>query len=616
MLLFVNHQLMQPLAGLFSVPTYSYRYLAWIPTLAVSISTLTVLVGLPLTSCAQSAPPLPQLPPQDAITTTVTPGAVIQHNKNLPFVYPVPLPRYPDDPVENRNAAKRTPTEMSALEKVWVEKILVEGNTLLPKEWVQAQLKPYESRYLTFNDLEKLTTDLTQEYRRRGYVTSQMYVPVQNFTQGTITLKALESRIGDITVAEGKYFKPRAVLPRLKSKEGDILSLNPVEFNLLDINQNPDLKVKVVLKAGKDAGETDVNFKIVDQHPYHISPYMDNLGRNSIGNQRFGALVTHNNVLGFGDQAVSGVNLSKRNVGVVSQYDLPIGPYGTRLGFRHAYSHLTLGGQLSSLNIASTANIYTALVTQPFIKRPKFDFSGDVAVDFKELNTTLFDGTPAKTPFNSDEIRVLRPGLNVKMNDKWGQTQFRQEASIGLDMLGANQNNDSRNSKAGSGSQFVHFNNSIQRIQPLPFSTIGVVRLNSQLANDRLLAAEQMQIGGAYTVRGYQEGRAISDRGFFLSTEYYVPSFFIPKKVKIPFTQRPMREGLYWIAFGDFGIVNTKDPIPGERSTTTLASTGIGIRIQFTKYLVGRLDVGVPLVRLPGDAQNPRFHFGLQSSIF
>src|SRR5690606_1220821 len=96
--------------------------------------------------------------------------------------------------------------------------------------------------------------------------------------------------------------------------------------------------------------------------------FYDNLGRPSIGRQRGGVTTEHNNLFGLGDRIANTVSWTQESFGTVSHYEVPVGPYGTRLNFDHAYTTLELADDaFEALDISGKAYIYSPYISQELV---------------------------------------------------------------------------------------------------------------------------------------------------------------------------------------------------------------------------------------------------------
>jgi hemolysin activation/secretion protein len=552
----------------------------------------------------------------EPISAEVFPGAILQdlQKKNLPSeLQPdtqrqspatAPVEGEPQQPVDVRENAPLTEDPFVLTE------IQLQGMTLLDNKKVQSMISAYENRKITLADIHQLTREINALYSEEGYVTSQVYIPPQQVQNGVLRLQALEGRVGKINVKAGRYFKAGAVMNGMVLKSDQPFDADVLRRNLRQLNENPDRRVSAALKPGEKSGETDIELEVVDKQPFHLSLTQDNLGRRLIGDNRLGLQATHNNLLGFGDTLISSLSFTRRSFGIVDQYTVPIGSHGTRLGFNHAYSQLRLGEGFTALNVKGTASSYSPFLTQELLNRKTYKLYVDMAFDFKQLDTNLLG-----QDFTRDQLRILRPAITLEAFDKWGRTFTRHEVELGLDIFGATLGNTISASREGAGSQFFNYTGTLIRTQKLPFSTYGIFRAIGQISPDRLVSSQQFQAGGAYTVRGYREGLMIGDSGLVVSSELRMPLFFVPKTWGLPRTTYKFRDQIQLVSFADYGSVFTNKPAPGVGRQEQILGVGVGIRVQLTRFLTGRLDLAYPLLNQPGNS-GARLHFGLQSSPF
>lgn len=159
----------------------------------------------------------------------------------------------------------------------------------------------------------------------------------------------------------------------------------------------------------------------------------------------------------------------------------------------------------------------------------------------------------------------------------------------------------------------------------MPWHTYGIFKFLGQVTPNKLVSLEQFQIGGASTVRGYQQGLLIGDSGWVGSLEWHIPLRFLPlpEDVKIFKTRYNLRDAVELVAFSDIGGVYSN----GSRSSVNpqinrvvnkafLGCVGAGLRIKLTRFIAARLDLGVPYLRVGGDKTAAWFNFGLESNLF
>jgi len=95
-----------------------------------------------------------------------------------------------------------------------------------------------------------------------------------------------------------------------------------------------------------------------------------------------------------------------------------------------------------------------------------------------------------------------------------------------------------------AGGSFFRTLTNAARIQPLPGQLSLMTRCAMQLAADDLVSTEQFNIGGVSTVRGFPSAEHTGDRGYTSSVELYVPPYFLPKELEVPFSNTSFYDAL------------------------------------------------------------------------
>jgi hemolysin activation/secretion protein len=129
-------------------------------------------------------------------------------------------------------------------------------------------------------------------------------------------------------------------------------------------------------------------------------------------------------------------------------------------------------------------------------------------------------------------------------------------------------------------------------------------RIAGQLANSPLIQNEQLSLGGMQTIRGYFETQVLADDGFNGSLELRSPRL-VPDSLSYV-------NKLQALAFVDGGRGWIQQASLGVRDNENLASTGVGMRFQMWRYLMGVVDVGFPLIdQTVVKAGDPKVHFNI-----
>jgi len=80
-----------------------------------------------------------------------------------------------------------------------------------------------------------------------------------------------------------------------------------------------------------------------------------------------------------------------------------------------------------------------------------------------------------------------------------------------------------------------------------------------------------------------------------------------------------LRDSVQLLTFVDYGFAKNNNRSLVDDPNACVASVGGGVRFELTKFVSGRVDIGVPLVKQPLPEYNhygPRVHFGLAFNTF
>lgn len=476
-----------------------------------------------------------------------------------------------------------------------IQKIETNSSEILTQEEINSITQPYIGKLINVETLKEITNKITTVYRDKGFVNAKAYLPEQKVEHGVIKIQLVEGKVGDIYVDGNRWTKKSYIMARLREKPDKLLNLTHLEQDITKFNRSNGVKLRANVKPGKEFGTTDVYLQASDKNVWHLTPTFDNTGRKTIGVLRGGLSFKSDSLFGYRDQFVTGYSRARSTDLAYASYSLPIGSKGTRLGASFDFSNIKISnGPYKDFNIEGNAYNYSGFVSQEFINTRRFNFSGDLSVNFRQ-STTFFQEIPLFTT----QVRSLVAGLNFQLSDKYGYWSSRHSFSNGLDLLGGNV-------------RFFKYNGNLTRVHNFGHGVIGIFRGAVQLTDDRLPPVEQFQIGGSSTVRGYSEGLLIGDNGYFLSAELRFPLMFLPKNIG----KLQVRDRIRGAVFVDHGGAFPDD---GETSkphhTDYLTGVGLGLRGSITKYLVGRVDWGFALGRREDPQPTARLHFGLESNL-
>lgn len=489
-----------------------------------------------------------------------------------------------------------------------LNKVIFQGNTVISDKKLSKIIEKLVGKEVYLEDVMDATVEISRFYQRSGYLTSYAYIAPQEIKDGVVVINIKESRVAQKNVSgnrwEKEWYLKTIALGGKGLNKGDVFNARTLQGDMKDMNKEAYLKGRAEISKDKN-DDTVVKLNVADRFPISLDFAWDDFGRDYTGRQRATGIIGIDNVLGLGDKIYGGAILSSGSAGAVAGYQIPVNKYGTRLSFDYQYSKIDLGGPYQGMGISGSARSYGVRLTHPLINTATKNLAASIGVDAVDSNTTGPTGMPGNLAGYS--LRVLRTGLYGMFDDKHGRTISSLGVDMGTNALGGSENVDN-----GPQSVFYKVIGSLARIQRLPKDCLGIVRINGQYSPQSLFVAEQMYLGGVYSLRGYQPSEVIGDYGVAGSFEVRTP---VPGlKQVLPAKAKFVADRIKLAAFYDWGYVKAYST-DYDLMQNFLASVGVGTYINVTDAIYVQMGIGIPIGIKPADAHSGRFYFSVNTDI-
>jgi len=580
--------LLMPCVGLLCV-NYSSTAQAQLPLSDTMTSRRATLVAALRHSTTNSTSPLisPDLLTQ-AAPSPIPPGT-IEPTRPVPPLVPEKLPT--PTPTPQLEPTQPPPSEPSpGIEaKVQVKRVEVLGSTVFSAEELAEVVAPFVGKEATFEQLLEIRTAVTNLYTSNGYTTSGAFLPPQDVSDGSIKIQVVEGELERIEVQGLNRLQNSYVRRRIEVAAQTPVNIRRLETALQLLQLNPLFsRVQAELAAGTTPGSNVLSLNLTEAPPLSSALIVDNRDSPSVGSIRSTAAVSHINLLGLGDRFSAEVGITQGVRDYNLNYEFPVNARNGTLSFRYNNGSSRIVEQpFAPLDINGDTQTYSLGFRQPLILTPTTEFTLSLSGDLRRSQTYILDDEPFSFtigPENGEsKVSVLRFSQDWVNRSPNRVLAARSQFSLGLGLLGAIVNN------SGTDGRFFSWLGQFQWVQALGEDATLIASSAAQLTGDSLLPLEQFSVGGVDTVRGYRTNQRVGDSGIFGSVE-----------VRIPLFRNPDGFGLIQVApFVDVGTVwNNGDAIAGS---STLVSTGLGLRWQIGSRFLARLDWGIPLI--PVDRQ-------------
>ena len=473
----------------------------------------------------------------------------------------------------------------------------VQGVTLLESGSVEAALIPHMGMR-TLADVCRAITRVDQLYLDAGFGGTKAYLNGQApWPDGVVTIGVVEGRLSKITVTPTQQFSEKNVLSALPALSvGEPLRMRQIDSQLRMVNDSPSKSVRVFVNPGRAAGQVEADVEVKEQSAVQYTLALDNTGNEPTGRYRASVGWRHANLSDRDDvlsaQIVTSPDKPKKVLVVAAGYRIPAYRQQLTLDAFAAYSDVNGGEAATNAGILSFYGKGQALgirATRLLPRWGEFDQRFGVMAEYREyVNRCELGGLPqgacgpagasgTTTPLTLDysAARSIRQPLslsfsvvrNVRMGGSHGDSAHFESARPG----------------AKPGYTIVRFSQALASALPDGWQ----IRLRSawQWSADALIAAEQFGLGGAATVRGYEERELAGDRGGYATLEAQAPAFY-----------GEHFSGSTVHGFVDVGRVGNSDGVPcnGLGNACSMASAGVGGRLKLGNLQL-QLDVAIPL---------------------
>ena len=463
----------------------------------------------------------------------------------------------------------------------------VRGNTLLPQETVDSLVSRFTGKNREFADVMGALDALESAYHARGYQLVRVDLPEQELDHGVVTFNVVQIKIARVKIEGNKYFDDaniRHALPALNSWEAP--NMQAISKSLKLSNENPAKKVVMTMQSGEQDDQVDATLAVTDESPWSATLNVDNTGTEQTGRTHAGVVLQNANLFGLDHVLNLQYTTTVEEPSKVSVYGIgyhvPLYALGDSMDFFGSYSNVNAG--------TVTAGIFDLAVSgKGTVLGGRYNHNLANAGNYE---SKLVYGLDYKAYKNSVQLLGLELGnditvhpVSIAYQGNWGQTD--RNLNFGLAFVhnipggsrGGQEDFTTARTGASADYNVLHADGAV--MQALPSDWQLRVAFNGQYTNDALIPGEQFGAGGATSVRGFQEREISNDSGAVGNLEVYTP---------------PLCSGNQWqckmLAFYDHGYITRNHALPGEITSMSISSIGVGVRMQFQKNVDLQMDYG------------------------
>jgi hemolysin activation/secretion protein len=532
---------------------------------------------------------------------SVAPGGVQKHSEDvLEYLRLQKKLKKPLSPPEKGEVEDRTAQPEAAppedMQRIAVTRIETDRSEILSPEEIRGITSAYEGKGLSIRELFEMVEKINGLYREKRIITARAVLPPQKVEGGVVRIRLVEGHVGTVRVEGNSHTRESFVADRISLKRGEIVRLDLLENDLTYFNSTNDVKLKAELKPGGKTGETDLVLRAEEPRNYRASVLFDNAGRETVGRERVGVRLADLSLFGIRDPLVIGGYFAEGTLSGSVSYSLPLNRFGTRFSVNYDYNQIEVReGPFSQLDVGGDSYSTGFNLSHPLVVRPVFTLNLFSGYQYK-LSSTDFGGVLG----SRTKVGDLSYGFDLQLFDSSGLWYNRHTFTNGMTDLGGDMN-------------FFKYLVDLNRTQVLTRDVLAIVRATAQISDTKqLTSSEQFQLGGLASVRGYSEGLLSGDDGYFVGAEVNFPLPFTGSEI----WGTSLREKVKGALFVDHGgAFPYKGSDGGANHRDYLTSGGFGLILNWSQYLTGRIDFGVPFDHREQDQDEVQFHFYLQMGL-
>ena len=411
----------------------------------------------------------------------------------------------------------------------------------------------------TDDELVSLTQQVANVARDKGYIFASAYIPEQAVQMGVLQIQLVEGKIDTVRIigSDNRYLREI-----LSSLEGKVAHRSEIERKLLLAGDIPDIYIRSTNFLQEDG--VNILQVTVRERGDRVRVQGDNYGSDSFGPVRARISADMRGLISDADAAGFAIRTNpiepKEILSVSGYYQTELGTDGLRAGVAASIGENEPGSSPSGSDISGESRYLALFASYPIVRST----SGSLWIETEA--TYLSIGRDDMDVLIRDDTQVTM-SLGVRGEIPFAGGRVRAGTSLvqGFDIFGATRRGDPLASLLDGdgvftkGEFWADFRTGLTKDLSIYLAARG------QIANRPLLAAQELGIGGAYRVRGYDFSELSGDDGFYGLAE-------LRYNIKSPVD---WLRRLQVYGFADMGYVND---LASDRSEGTLVSAGSGIR--------------------------------------
>ena len=471
-----------------------------------------------------------------------------------------------------------------------LQKVNMNASVILKQKELDNITSAYLNREVAMKDLQEMTEKINRLYSEKGYMTCRAVLPPQRIHAGEIRVRLIEGKTGKVIVSGNRHTKDGYVKDRFSLKSGEIAKTTDLNRELQWFNGTNDAQLRMLLRAGTEPGTTDYEIVVYEPQNQTVTLYVDNGGYETTGTVREGIFYNMRSVSGIRDSLRANYLHSLGTESWALGYTLPLNRKGMKLDFDYSGNTTDVKkGPFRNWGIKGHAAAASMTLRVPLQIDEHRRHEAGIQFLYQKSQTDIGTKIPgARTDLTNDSVRRYSPYVSFIHYGKSSVLHHKYSVMF----------TDRKNIEGVSESPQIYQASFFWQKRYHAGQSVQAQLSGQWSWKDLLSSSDRFYIGGANSVRGYEEGFLSGEKGFSGSLTYNLP---LTKKQNYRF-----------YTFLDYGMVKGKSTLEDH----ILASGGVGLSANFRNLSAG-LSVGVPFRRkfMGEEVKKARIHFTVSGTM-
>ncbi|MCW1922819.1 BamA/TamA family outer membrane protein [Luteolibacter arcticus] len=441
------------------------------------------------------------------------------------------------------------------------------------------RLSRWSGKPLDAGELASLADEILIHYDREGFPVVALEAPEQDLSHGVLRLTLEIGRFGEVGVSRPKYGDPAVLAKGLRLQSVELVRRADIDEQMAWYGRTAFRRPRLFVSPGLAPATADLLIAFEESRPWRANLGYENSGPDLLGRDRFllgvAGWTPGEHLLAW--QTVIGAPASSLLANAL-RWEIPFHTSHQVLQLDAAYAEVASRYASSGIPVESEGSSWS-LAAQQRIPLPAWGgWHQRIAAGFELKGTDQFllFGGGSLSP---GEVVFFHGKLSHELSRHWEDGSATFESSVFASPGGVGGNNDDAAFQAydpEAGSNYL-----IGRLSGDGWWSPGGdwqvhLRGTAQIADTRLLPAEQFAVGGYQTIRGVAEREYSADSGWQASLEL----------------QSPLVSAGKGCAFRVLGFFDHAALDMRGGPSSSLSSSGVGLRMRLAESIDVRFDHG------------------------